>query len=49
MSLERIIQEDCRYEDLDKIKNSMKQSMSYTEMELATVLAFLGHGLQVKA
>lgn len=48
-TLERIIQEDCRYEDLDNIKNSMRQSMSYTEMEVATVLAFLGNGLQVKA
>ena len=44
-----ITQENYSYEKLDIIKNTIKQSTAYSELEIATVLALIGYGVQLKA
>ena len=44
-----ITQEDYSYEKLDTLKNTIKQSTAYSELEIATVLALIGYGVQLKA
>ena len=48
-NFKNIILDDCRYDQLDMIKNTVKESTAYSELEIATVLALLGYGLQIKA
>ena len=45
-SLERIIQDDCKYDELDLIKNNIIQSSCYSETEVAAVLAFISKAIQ---
>lgn len=44
-----ITQENYSYEKLDTLKNTIKQSTAYSELEIATVLALIGYGVQLKA